>query len=111
LTKLNDVKRGVEPNDLQEICNYQLNLPITRDEMFLIFHGNDKNGDGFLDRQEVANAFMPREPQYAEILNERGGSYGEEHDLSQIFQKGTRDALKNFFKGYVECEMALEKIR
>ena len=85
LSRFNEVKRGVEANDLQYICNDQLDLPITRDEMFLIFHGTDKNGDGYLDRQEIANCFMPREPQYAEILNERGGFYGEERDLTQIF--------------------------
>jgi len=77
----------------------------------MIFYGIDKNGDDFLDRQEVASAFMPREPQYAEILNERGGFYGDETDLRQIFQKGTREALKNFFKGFVECEVGLEHIR
>ena len=77
----------------------------------MIFYGIDKNGDDYMDRQEVANAFMPRERQYAEILNERGGFYGEEHDLAQIFQKNTRLALKNFFKGFVECEVNLEHIR
>jgi hypothetical protein len=48
----------------------------------MIFYGIDKDGDSFLGPQEVANAFLPRESQYAEILNIRGGIYGEEKNIS-----------------------------
>lgn len=42
---------------------------MTTDEVFMIFYSLDKDGDGYLDREEVKMCFMPREYEYAFILN------------------------------------------
>ena len=54
---------------------------------------------------------MPKETSYAKILNSRGGLYGKEKDLTKIFLQSTRECLVRFIRGFVECEMSLEKIR
>ena len=77
----------------------------------MIFFTLDKNGDGVLDRDETAVAFVPREPEYARMLNERGGFHGRENNTHKFFQPETRTALSKFIRGFVECEISYEKIR
>jgi len=54
---------------------------------------------------------MPHETSYAKILNSRGGLYGKEKNTKDIFIKSTRECLVRFIRGFVDCEMALEKLR
>ena len=40
----------------------------------------DRDGDGVLNYAEVCDCFIPRESEYATMINSRGGFYGGEHD-------------------------------
>ena len=54
---------------------------------------------------------MPREPEYANMLNTRGGFYGTESDVGKFFEGSTRDMLKAFIRSFVECEVSIELVR
>ena len=41
-----------------------LELIITKDEVFIIFYKLDKDGDGLLNLSEVRDCFMPKEHEY-----------------------------------------------
>jgi Ca2+-binding EF-hand superfamily protein len=68
-TNLDSVKKGIDADDLYRTITENLGMEITKDEVHMIFFTLDKNGDGFLDRDETATSFMPREIEYAKILN------------------------------------------
>lgn len=54
---------------------------------------------------------MPREKEYATLVNSRGGFYGSESDLKNYFEGETRNTLKRFIRGLCECEISVELIR
>ena len=110
-TRLDLQKKGVDCDDLYSTIVDNLGLDITRDEIFMLFYAVDKDGDGFLDREEMADCFMPRQPEYASILKQRGGFHGGESDLNKYFLGDTRNSITRFIRGFVECEVSMEHIR
>ena len=104
-------KRGVDCDDLYDTITNNLELTITKDEVFIIFYKLDKDGDGFLNYTEVCNCFLPRENEYAVLINSRGGFYGGETSTKTYFEGETRNLLKKFIRGFVECEVSIELIR
>ena len=110
-TRLNKNKTGIDAEDLFYTAVNNLGMEITKDEIFMIFFSLDRDGDGVLDQTEITECFMPKEKSYAKILNSRGGLYGKEKDMQKIFLDSTRECLVRFIRGFVECEMSLEKIR
>ena len=88
-----------------------LELVITRDEVFILFYKLDKDGDGLLTYSEVCDCFVPREEEYATLINSRGGFYGDETDPKKLFEEETRALLKRFVRGFVECEVSMELVR
>ena len=90
---------------------HNLELTITKDEVFIIFYKLDKDGDGILCYSEVCDCFVPRENEYATLINSRGGFYGNESDPHKFFEGATRDLLKRFIRGFVECEVSVELVR
>ena len=88
-----------------------LQLTITKDEVFIIFYKLDKDGDGVLSYSEICDCFVPRENDYAILINTRGGFYGAESDPCKFFEGSTRDLLKRFLRGFVECEVSIELVR
>jgi hypothetical protein len=54
---------------------------------------------------------MPRAHEYAILLQSRGGFYGAESDYKRYFEGPTRNLLKLFIKGYVDCEVSIELVR
>jgi hypothetical protein len=44
-------------------------------------------------------------------LQSRGGFYGGESDYKKYFEGSTRESLKRFIKGYVDCEVSIELVR
>ena len=88
-----------------------LQLTITKDEVFIIFYKLDKDGDGLLSYSEVCDCFVPRENEYAVLINSRGGFYGAESDPTKYFEGQTRELLKRFIRGFVECEVSIELVR
>lgn len=104
-------KRGVDCDDLYSTMVDNLQLTITKDEVFIIFYKLDKDGDGLLSYSEVCDCFVPRENEYAVLINSRGGFYGAESDPSKYFEGQTRELLKRFIRGFVECEVSIELVR
>lgn len=49
LINLKEGKRGVDCDDLFYAISVNLELVITKDEVFIIFYKLDKDGDGFLN--------------------------------------------------------------
>jgi len=88
-----------------------LQLTITKDEVFIIFYKLDKDGDGLLSYSEICDCFVPREDEYAVMINSRGGFYGAESDPAKFFEGATRELLKKFIRGFVECEVSVELVR
>ena len=110
-TQLDASKRGIDCDDLYTTMVHNLQLTITRDEVFIIFYKLDKDGDGLLNYSEVCDCFVPRENEYAVLINSRGGFYGAESDATKYFEGPTRDLLKRFIRGFVECEVSIELVR
>ena len=111
LIRLKEGKRGVDCVDLFDTITNNLELTITKDEVFIIFYKLDKDGDGFLNYTEVCNCFLPRENEYSVLINSRGGFYGGETSTKTYFEGETRNLLKKFIRGFVECEVSIELIR
>ena len=111
LTQLRPGKRGADCEDLFDTMVHNLELVITRDEVFILFYKLDKDGDGVLNYSEVCDCFVPREEEYAALINSRGGFYGEETDPKKLFESETRALIKRFVRGFVECEVSMELIR
>jgi len=101
----------VDCDDLYFTIVENLGLQITRDEVFMLFYAIDKDGDGFWDKEEIVDCFMPRQQEYATILKARGGFHGGESDLMQYFLGDTRNCIANFIRGFIDCEVSLEHIR
>jgi hypothetical protein len=110
LTNLN-VGKGADCDDLYACITDNLGLMITKDEVFIIFYKLDKDGDGHLNYAEVCDCFMPREQEYATLIQSRGGFYGTETSINEYFEGETRNLLKKFIRGFVECEVSVELIR
>ena len=110
-TLLDAGKRGVDCDDLYSTLVDNLQLTITKDEVFIIFYKLDKDGDGVLSYSEVCDCFVPRENEYAVLINSRGGFYGAESDPTKYFEGSTRELLKKFIRGFVECEVSIELVR
>lgn len=68
LINLKEGKRGVDCDDLFAAITGNLELVITKDEVFIIFYKLDKDGDGFLNYSEVCDCFLPRESEYAVMI-------------------------------------------
>lgn len=111
MTRLVPNKRGVDCDDLFATIVENLELLITQDECFIIFYRLDKDGDGVLNYQEICDAFIPRENEYAVLVNSRGGFYGAETNAKKFFMGETRTLLKKFIRGFIECEVSIELIR
>jgi hypothetical protein len=104
-------KHGVDCDDLYSTITVNLDLTITKDEVFIMFYKLDKDGDGIINYSELSNCFMPRAHEYSVLLQSRGGFYGGEKDLTKYFEGPTRDLLKVFIKGFVDCEVSIELVR
>ena len=86
-------------------------MTITKDEVFIMFYKLDKDGDGMISYDEMSNCFLPRAHEYAVLLQSRGGFYGSEGDLTKYFEPETRQLIKVFIKGFIDCEVGIEHVR
>ena len=110
-TQLQPGKRGIDCDDLYATLVHNLELTITKDEVFIIFYKLDKDGDGLLSYSEICDCFVPRENEYAVMVNARGGFYGSESNPNKFFQGETRQLIKRFIRGFIECEVSVELVR
>lgn len=104
-------KRGVDCDDLYDTIVRNLDLTITKDEVFIMFYKLNTAGNGLISYDEFADGFTPRSQEYKDLLNTRGSFYGTEKDLKKYFDGPTRDLLKTFIKGFVDCEVGIELVR
>jgi Ca2+-binding EF-hand superfamily protein len=104
-------KQGIDCDDLYSTITGNLDLNVTKDEVFIMFYKLDKDGDGLISFEEFQNCFMPRAHEYAILLQSRGGFYGSESDYNKYFDGPTRQLLKVFVKGFVDCEVSIELVR
>ena len=102
---------GIDCDDLYYTITENLDLTITKDEVFIMFYKLDKDGSGFIDYNKFADCFMPRSNEYKLLLESRGGFYGGDSDFKKYFETNTREILKIFIKGYVDCEVSIELVR
>jgi len=104
-------KPGVDCDDVYAAITENLEIDISKDEVFIIFYKVDKDGDGYWSYDELQQAFVPRENEYAMLVNSRGGFYGGESNLKNYFEGETRNTLKRFIRALCECEISIELIR
>lgn len=104
-------KQGIDCDDVFFTLKTNLEIDITIDEVFIIFYKVDQDSDGYWCFEELSNTLKPREKEYDEILKSRGGFYGSENDVKNIFESKTRESLKMFFRQFCECEISIELIR
>lgn len=53
-------KQGIDCDDLYNTIIENLELSITKDEVFIMFYKLDKDGDGLISYDEFSSCFMPR---------------------------------------------------
>ena len=104
-------KRGVDCDYLYDTTVRNLELTITKDEVFIMFYKLNTAGNGLISYDEFADGFMPRSQEYKMLLQTRGSFYGTEKDYKKYFDGPTRELLKTFIKGFVDCEVGIELIR
>ena len=104
-------KKGIDCDDFFYTLVYNLNLTITKDEMFILFYKLDKDGDGRLCFSEVCDFFVPQAEEYAKVVNTRGGFYGDETKHTQYFAGPTRQNIKEFIRASIDAEVSIELIR
>lgn len=83
-------KMGIDSDDLFDMMINNLNLAITRDEMFIMFYKLDFDGDGLISYEELTKSFMPRSSEYAHLLTTRGRFYQNEKNTKRFFRRNTR---------------------
>ena len=111
LLRSNTSKKGIDCDDFFYSLVHNLQLPISKDEMFILFYRLDKDGDGRLCFSEVCDCFVPREAEYATIVTSRGGFYGAETNPTRYFEGPTRKGLREFLRSCIEVEVSIELIR
>ena len=103
--------QGIDCDDLYHTITQNLELTVTKDEVFILFYKLDKDGDGLINYEEMTQCFMPRAYEYSVLLQSRGGFYGGESDYKKYFEGPTRDLLKIFIKGFIDCEVSIEHVQ
>ena len=104
-------KRGIDCDDLFDCITNNLDLTITKDEVFIMFYKLNTSGNGLINFDEFSNCFTPRSNEYSVLLSTRGGFYGAESDFKKYFEGPTRELLKVFIKGFIDCEVGIELVR
>ena len=87
-------KKGIDCDDLAKILKDQLSLSFTKDEIFILFYCLDRDGDGFLNYQELSTAFTPKQHEYALLVESRKPFYGQFTSPKDYFKGETREVLK-----------------
>lgn len=104
-------KRGIDCDDLYNTITTNLDLTVSKDEAFIMFYKLNTSGDGLISYDEWSDCFTPRSHEYSVLLTTRGGFYGSESDFKKYFEGPTRELIKVFIKGFVDCEVGNELVR
>ena len=76
-----------------------------------MFYKLNKAGNGLISYEEFTDCFTPRSHEYQVLLNSRGGFYGSESDFTKYFEDKTRNLIKVYLRGFVDCEVSIELVR
>lgn len=60
--------KGIDCDDLDAILRDVVGLQISKDEVFILFFKLDRDGDGFINYSELAQAFIPKQHEYAVLI-------------------------------------------
>lgn len=103
--------QGIDCDDLYDTIVDNLDLTVSKDEVFILFYKIDRDGDGLINYEEFSDCFMPRAQEYSILLQSRGGFYGGEKDFKKYFEGPTRDLIRIFIRGFIDCEVSIEHVR
>ena len=103
-------KKGIDCDDVYDTIMSNLEVQVSKDEIFILFYKVDKDADGFWNQDECQNAFLPRDRNYANLVRNRGGIYGDS-DFKNYFRGQTRESLRKYIRQFCECEISIELIR
>ena len=94
---------------LQEILGFN---DFTHDDVYLLFRRHDLNNDGKLNFQEFSNVVLPVSKEYAALLTDRPDFYMSRGiPISQFFNMGTRNEIRNMWGAIFKCERSCEMLR
>jgi len=79
----------------------QLGLNPTRDEVYLVFNRFDRNMDGRLNYQDIADLFVPHQTEYASIFLDRNGTFKKLPTMG----KESTELIKKLLVQYIEIEL------
>ena len=104
-------RRGFDVDELYYILRDVIGLSLTKDEVFILFYKLDRDGDGFINYSELSNAFIPKQHEYAVLIQSRQPYYGSHTNPRDYFKGETKDFLKRSLRGIVDCEVSIELIK
>lgn len=87
-------KRGVDCDDVYSTMRDCLELPITKDEVFIVFYRGDKDEDSYWSYSELRELVCPRDYQYQTLFESRPAFYGALTSPKVYFEGNTRECLK-----------------
>ncbi len=69
-------RKGIDVDDLYYVLREYLHLPLTKDEVFILFYKLDRDSDSFIAYSELSAAFIPSQHEYAVLLQSRQAFHG-----------------------------------
>eukprot|EP00349_Pseudokeronopsis_sp_Brazil_P011708 CAMPEP_0202979440 /NCGR_PEP_ID=MMETSP1396-20130829/85583_1 /ASSEMBLY_ACC=CAM_ASM_000872 /TAXON_ID= /ORGANISM="Pseudokeronopsis sp., Strain Brazil" /LENGTH=193 /DNA_ID=CAMNT_0049718853 /DNA_START=1273 /DNA_END=1851 /DNA_ORIENTATION=+ len=103
--------RGIDCDDFFSILREVLCLSLTKDEMFILFYKLDRDGDGYVSYSELAAAFLPKQPEYAVLIESRKPFYGGFTSPKEYFKGETKEVLKKEIRAMIDAEVSVELIK
>lgn len=104
-------KRGIDCDDFYYVLRDILGLSITHDEVFIIFYKLDRDNDSFISYTELTQAFIPKQHEYAVLIQSRKPYFGEHTSPKAYFEGDTKEFLKKHLKGMIDCEVSIELVK
>jgi hypothetical protein len=108
---VNNHRKGADCDDIYYILSKVIGLSITKDEVFILFYKLDRDGDGYINYTELAQAFIPKQHEYAVLIQSRKPFYGEYTEPRDYFKGQTLEFLKRQIRGLIDCEVSIELIK
>jgi EF-hand domain pair len=101
---------GIEVDDLAQAMK-SLGVISTKDELFILFYRLDTSKTSQISYNEFMEVLCPRQHEYGVLLQARDSFHGPKTQLKDYFSQLTRDLLKNFVRGLIDCEVSVEVIK
>ena len=82
-------RRGFDVDDMYYVLRDVLGLTLSKDEVFILFYKLDRDGDGAINYTELCKALVPRQHEYAVLLESRKAYYGQHTQTKDYFKGDT----------------------